>query len=414
MKHNLTQALLCAGLLALAGQWLCAPTVQAQDASPVTLHVSLFPYLPDAAGDHFQALENRLKTEFEAKHPKINLVLAPLDPASAVFYDLPALEQLLTTNSPTGQADLVETDTLFLGDLITDGVIEPWQLPPAKMDWQPGALSAVTVSGDCYGVPHWLCTFFIFSHLPEVTGAKTAQQFAEVLNTKGTQPTHLAGNFSGSFTLPAIYLDAFVETHGPGTAATGLARAVDKQVTSDLKLVTDQGMRDGKNPCLDGSYRDDKDLTTAVPEFANGKIDAYFGYSERLSYILKANRTATNYTIVPAPLGGGRAPLLYVDALVMRKGLSPGQRIAAHLFVEYLNSPATQEWVTMSKDSTNAPPRYLLPATRSALATPSLRADPYYKQFAGAITTGHPQPTSGYLERKDYFRKEVLAQLSTK
>ena len=43
----------------------------------ITLRVPLYPYIPDAAGDTFKALTERIEAEFEESHPNIDLVLNP-------------------------------------------------------------------------------------------------------------------------------------------------------------------------------------------------------------------------------------------------------------------------------------------------------------------------------------------------
>jgi thiamine pyridinylase len=381
-------------------------------ANRTSLHVALFPYIPDSANDHFDALRKRIKTEFESANPGVDLVLDPIDPNSEVFYDLPSLEKLMSPASPTGQADLVETDTLFLGGLVADGQIEKWDSLPREGDWHPAAQTAVFLNGDCYGVPHWLCTFFVFSPLKEISGAKTAQELVQILNAKGTHPVHFAGNFAGSFTLPAIYLDAYAETHGPGSAQMGLFRPLDPSVVSSIRAMTDEGAHDGKNPCLDGTLKDDKDITVVVPAFARGDIDSFFGYSERLQHILSDNSKAPAYTIIAAPVGQGQRPLLYVDAFVLRKGVSDAQRKAARAFADYMNSPSTEGWILMSKDAQGAVPRYLLPATKSAFDTLELRDDPYYPMLKADIADGHAFPTSGYVERKIDLQTSLLMQLT--
>jgi hypothetical protein len=50
-------------LLILAG------TVHADAPQRTTLHVALFPYIPDAGADHFATLRARLKSEFGADDP---------------------------------------------------------------------------------------------------------------------------------------------------------------------------------------------------------------------------------------------------------------------------------------------------------------------------------------------------------
>ncbi|HZH78527.1 MAG TPA: hypothetical protein VEY88_21040, partial [Archangium sp.] len=47
------------------------------DPVKTTLRVPLYPFIPDAAGDQFKAMNARIEQEFEAAHPDIDLVLNP-------------------------------------------------------------------------------------------------------------------------------------------------------------------------------------------------------------------------------------------------------------------------------------------------------------------------------------------------
>lgn len=375
----------------------------------INLRVALFPYLPDPSGNHFAEMTNRIKTEFEKQHPDVRLTVEPMDPDTGIFYDYAQLKGLMTTNNPD---DVVETDTLFLGKLINDNAIEPWNSLPNPTDWHQAAKSAVFVNGQCYGIPHWLCSFFIFSHLQDTENAKTSKEFVKILDTNGGRSNHLTGNFMGSFTLPAIYLDAYVESHGKGTAVTALTNPIDEDVVASMKLLTEEIGHGTNNPCLDGRLKDDQDVTAVVPSFARGDFAAFFGYSERLFYILKSNPSAPLYTIIAAPLGNGGPPLLYVDAFVMRKGISDKQRVAAKAFAEYMNSQATQEWVLLSRDTQQRIPRYLLPATKSAFDSPGIASDPYYKMLSRAISDADSEPSSGYYEHKDQLKKALYSDLT--
>lgn len=51
--------------------WLAvsfSSTARANVPRNVTLHVALFPYIPDTVSDHFDALRKRLVSEFEHEH----------------------------------------------------------------------------------------------------------------------------------------------------------------------------------------------------------------------------------------------------------------------------------------------------------------------------------------------------------
>ena len=113
---------------------------------------------------------------------------------------------------------------------------------------------------------------------------------------------------------PQISSCAGVRSNGVAASAiTALSSPIDEDVVSSMKLLTEEIGHGTNNPCLNGQLKDDQDIIVVVPSFAQGKFDAFFGYSERLFYILKNNPMASPYTIIAAPLGNGGPPLLYVD-----------------------------------------------------------------------------------------------------
>ena len=86
-----------------------------------TLKVALFPWIPDAANDGFASLRKRIEAEFEKRNPDIDLVLR-LKKGDESYYNPAKIAGWLAS----GTYDLVEIDTIILGDLISSETIEPW------------------------------------------------------------------------------------------------------------------------------------------------------------------------------------------------------------------------------------------------------------------------------------------------
>ena len=118
------------------------PTVERP--APATLRVALFPYIPDSGGDKYSSLLRSIKAGFEKQYPTIELVLRPLD-QSDDFYDFDTLSRWLTSKDQEAY-DLVEVDTVILGDLVTAGLISAWPDPPGSSDWHPVANRSVRVN----------------------------------------------------------------------------------------------------------------------------------------------------------------------------------------------------------------------------------------------------------------------------
>ncbi|MBD2680598.1 MULTISPECIES: extracellular solute-binding protein [Nostoc] len=374
-----------------------------------TLRVALFPYIPDTANDKYSKLVKRIETEFEQKNPSIDLVLKPLTDDDG-FYEPDTLKKWLTESPANNGYHLVEIDTLLLGDLVKSNVIQRWNAPLTQHDWHPAARSAVTVNNQIYGVPHWLCSHFIFSRDKSVVEAKSISQLLTALNRLNPKIPNIAGDLRGSWNLPALYLDAWADTYGLNKVASAISPNLDPVVMQSLKAFSKECVTNGKNPCLDETYHDDFDLS--AKDFAKGKVDAFFGYSERLNFILAQGASARDIKIASAPFGRGKHPLLFVDAFVLRKDCDQACQKAASSFVAYINAPSTQEWILMSQDAgKKAIPRYLLPATLSVFQTPKVKQDPYYKVLKSEITNALPYPNSGFPAIREQMNNSILKEL---
>jgi thiamine pyridinylase len=128
-------------------------------------------FIPDAAGDQFRFLRQRIKKEFEAKNPTLELWPKDLDPADdpyTVKSDNPHrigawLRSPISDDPAKSGYHLVEADMVVLGELVRQNLIRAWEHEPTLTDWQPAAEDAVRIDGKTYGIPHWLCGDFVFS-----------------------------------------------------------------------------------------------------------------------------------------------------------------------------------------------------------------------------------------------------------
>lgn len=73
-----------------------------------------------------------------------------------------------------------------------------------------------------------------------------------------------------------------------------------------FKLFSRQCESGGKNPCLDGTFGDDNDRS--AKQFAEGKANAFFGYSERLTFIMRQGTGGARVEVPPVLLGEGKRP----------------------------------------------------------------------------------------------------------
>ncbi|WP_417040335.1 hypothetical protein, partial [Cylindrospermopsis raciborskii] len=314
------------------------------------------------------------------------------------------LKQWLTNPSKQDGYDLVEVDTLLLGDLVKANVVKTWNKPENIKDWYPAGLQGVTVNGDIYGVPHLLCGHFIISRNDKVAKTKSVEKLLNILTAITPDTPNLAGDLTGSCNLPALYLDGWADTYGTKQINAALSTTLNPKVMTSFRKFAQNCQVGDVNPCFD-KY---SDLDSGAAAFVNNEVDAFFGYSERLNYILK-NSSNSDVQLSSLPLSEGSNPLLFADALVLRKDCDQTCENAANTFAAYLDNPDTQEWILSSKDAgENAVPRYLIPATYSAFTTNSLAKDSYYQTLEKVVKNADAYPNSGFAEIRKTLKKGFL------
>lgn len=389
------------------------------DAPKTVLRVPLYPYIPDASGDAFKALGTRLEAEFEEAHPEVDLIINP-SCFSDDFYDPATLARGLSGENNDCPYELVEVDTSLLGELVDTGAISPWEKLPDGVAWHPAGIAGATYAGETYGVPHWLCSHFVFSRDAAVQEAATASDLVKALDDLKTPAQNMAGDMQGSWNLPALYLDAWADTYGPDKVDTALSTSTyDSGVLAGMKAFSSACDDAGANPCVDGTYHEDENFDLPAQRFAQQQADAMFGYSERLHTITKAlgSASAAGIKISSAPLGSGSFPMIFTDAFVMSKSCSGDSdcAAAAAAFVAYMSAASTFEWIMASGDAPEGSrvPRYLMSASLDAYATPQISGDPHYATIDALTREGKSFPNSNLLDKKDQMEEDILKELTS-
>lgn len=365
------------------------PTTPA--ASRFRLKVSLFPWVP---GD--TSYVKWIEEEFERSNPTIDLVVRdlakshdwkPNEYVGDLSYEWEKTSQALTdTNSPDFQ-HVVEVDTMILGELVKRKAVLPFTIP------DPGFLrftrQAVRVDDTTYGVPHWTCGYFFMSTLPQIKTASSLDQLLRTLSAAGrAESVDVAGDMDGSWDSVMLYLDAYVDAHPSASASEATTHSkLDKDVEANLTKVGRACTHEGKNHCGGN----------AAEAFAAGRVDALFGYSERLHDAARKGTDPDNVTIVPATLGQTNRLLLFTDALVLSPQCSSAEcKDAAAKFAAFYTDARVYETVLLSRDGDqDAKPRYLLPATQAAFERPDVQADPIYNQLQGYVGGADAYPNEG-------------------
>ena len=386
-----------AAVLALAG---CGgdPAEPAPDgeAPRTPLHVALYPYIPDAAGDGFQALLARIEGEFEEDNPDVDLTLRSFDQPEA-FYDVEQLSGMLSDPPGEGGFHVVEIDTVLLGELAERDLAPRWEIPSGSGAFHPAASAATVWGGATRGVPRWMCGFYVLAEDPALARAANFDALlAAVQGAAGEGP--FEGNYVSDWDLTSMYLSAWADTHGAADLGAALEAPVDAALAGRLADLAGTCAEGTANPCVDGTYYNAWDAP--AERFAAGEIPAMFGYSERLHIALRAGADPASIEVGRLPLGPSPTPVAFVDALVRRPDCDPACQSAADRFAAYLTAPETYAWVLMSEDAVDAPPRYLLPAREDVYELPALASDPFYPALGASMKGAVPYPNDGIPDRR--------------
>ncbi len=386
------------------------------------LNVAPFPFIPDLSNDNHRSLIHYIEEEFYKQHPDILLVLRPMN-ASDPFYDVGNVTNWLSGNGSV--YDVVEIDTIILGDLVDAGVITPIPIRTSDIprDWHPAAASAIQINNAVYAYPHLMCTFFLFTREDSIASASTVDELVQAIRKVSIyQGGYLPGNLNSTWDLTALYIDSYRETNFPFNLpdAEALHGAWNLKTLESLRKLGQlcNNIND-QNPCLDGHF--DEFYDEPAQYFGLGQVKAMFGYSERLHYILKyAQQTGpiqpSEFKIKPLPLGGvSNQPLFFTDAYVLRRNMPLDTARAAHLFIQFMASPAMQAAVAASEKQpgTSPPYRYLLPISDNAYSQAPLNTDHFYQTYFRNLP-GNSLPNTGFAKRRkalgtyvaDYMRKK--------
>ena len=395
---NLTLAL----LLAVVGSLACADRIQPPRVLTATETAAagerpfaavLFPYIPDSGGDDFSTLISTLEGWFEAANTEIDLELT-MDP-NMDLYDFSTLATLLGDGPDS--TNMVEIDTLLLGELVSQGLVQPLPFLVGDFGLLATAIAAAEVNSTTYAVPTYLCGNYIYSWDSSVAGVGTGQELVDFLNQHpDPTATALTGNFKGSWTLPSFYVDAWADTHSndPRQVATSYDLPLDQDTMSIFPAVVDLCGSDG-GLCLSGAY---KDNTGAETLFAQDKANGFVGYSERLFYILEARggNVALPW-VISAPMGVDSNPVMFVDGLVLNPNCTGQCASDAATFSAFMSSLDVRNLIAFSEDvSPRTFPRYLLQALESFYTSAPANQNLIYQQLLPFVQASQALPNEGF------------------
>lgn len=361
---------------------LLAPTLALAEAPRRTLHVSLYPYIPEAA-----AAALSLKQGFEHQHPDVIVDIT----LNANYYSLAPVDKGVLYED----ADVHEIDVVFLDDFI-----ERHKLAPLSADFAASldrlsriAAEAATSGGRLVAVPQWMCSNFLIYRAdePDLATSHTLTQVERVLRTQ----QGLLMNMSGADGLGELYLGALLARYGAPGALDHVTPTPDPAIVARLRrLLALEPAGLGRDP--DYAVRGD----FYARQFARRTGGAFVGFSEMIHEVLDETAascrkqdhcvTASDIRVTTLPLQDDTVrPMIWVDMFGIDARVHGRSLTDAQDFIRYAVSLPAYRALLIPQ--AGAPPRYLLPATDAAFSDAAiLAAAPLYRDFHVIVDKGAP------------------------
>ena len=353
------------------------------------LWVRLFGPIPDAAKDSCESLLMRIKREFEAQNPSVELCFTKWLPGDDQ-YAVDQIEKYLSAPISEGGVHILEIDTVLLEMLVRRGLVQAWAPGLNSSDWHPAGREAVTIDSRTYGVPHWLCIYVIYSRQREIAEAADISELMSMCSQG--RAIRLAGKTWGRWSSPMLYCGAHDGVHGPDCLGEALHGALDARALHALQSLTEACQNNGHPETTPSGG-------SGARAFVSRQRDALIGFAESLHALRCLTGAEAEFYVTPLIFAKGRPPRVAVDAFVLRADCSPEIEAAARAFVEFLNRPETMRSIMMSEDAgSQAVPRYLLPASLASFGDPVVQTDRYYRRFEPMIATARPYPNVGFYD----------------
>jgi thiamine pyridinylase len=346
------------------------------------LHVSLYPYIPEAA-----AAALSLKQGFERLHPD---VIVDITLNMKAYSTKPEEKGDLYED-----ADVHEIDMVFMRDFLARHKVQP----PGRVlaDIAPGltplARQAATYDGRLMAVPHWMCADFLI-YRADTTGLENSHTLAAVAAVLGPDHGLLLG-MKGDGQLGELYLTSLLArtNASPNSVLADLSSTPDPAILARLRRIL------ALEPAGLGRKAAYDDVESFYArQFARRTGAAFIGYSELTHDVLDETAfgcrtedrcvTADQIRVTSFPFADNRTrPTVWVDMFVIDSHVRGSTLTDAQDFIRYAVSlPAYRTLLIPAPDGI---PRYLLPATEAAFVDPAiLHVAPLYSKFRAIIDKG--------------------------
>ena len=356
------------------------------------LTVILYPFLPAKADYFFQ-----IQHDFEAANKDVKLEIIDL---SSNYYD-PSSYGYVVTN----EGDVYELDSVLLADVIAQNRIQPisGKMPIIADDYLKNAQTAAQWNGEWYGIPHWVCGYFLFfksddSNAPAFRNLKDLTGLEQIVGTHHSSGNGLLIDLMGRLGLGELYLSAAFDRYSDWEHVRPHLlndQHPEADIESDLlrlrKLCDPNLGRSSRYHYADGFYG---------KQFALEHGRAMVGYSESLFSVLdeEANACQSNdcltaqIDVAQVPLDDhGLRQISWVDLLAIDRKCAGDKLRDAIAFIQFVNQEDVMLKALKPDANASRPPRYLLPAKASLYSNQELtNAAPLYPKLRGIIETSFP------------------------
>ena len=357
------------------------------------LRVSIFPYIPDLAGDKLLGLRNYIANKFEeATAIKVDVSSEP-DP-----YDLRSLKSKYLS-SGSDAYDIMEVDTILLRELVKSDKVKMLDSVDTR-DFFNWCVQSVTVGDYVYGAPTLQCASFLMeivshNHAPLKALLKDGHSFEQLKSTLGRQQEDgyqilLAGDFRGtSRQLPMFYLDAYVDQHEESYCRVCEeidAPVCDSKLIESMTEFTDYGKLTCKNgPDFHRTFHEHPKVL--IKDVVDIPHILMYSYSECLGEMMACTASKKKHKrtlqIISPPLETSNYLITYTDALVVNKCSDPSRIDDIAKFVEFYTSLDFRTSYAFGHDLPPRihSPRYVLPARTDFFTETAAAGDEYYHLF---------------------------------
>ena len=398
------------------------------------LRVSIYPYIPDMAGDKLVGLTKFIADEFKKVHGVSVEVEATADP-----YDLKKLKRNYLANGDDAY-DIMEVDTVLLGELVKSGHLQPLEehFTVTADVYASSAVHSVSYSPHLkthlYAVPTLQCANFLMELVdvdftPKSLLLKDCKSFDQLKDALDRSEQNccrilLAGDFQEGEDMK-FFLDLYVGKHGEGLLYDGINGPVDdpKEIARRKELTNFGQLESRRNPDAVEEFRDHQDrLMREVTQSPHILMYAYTeNMGEALQKAAEGERHKHTLCIISPALDGSNNLLTYADAVVVNKSKFADPQRAAHIvkFVEFYTSLPFRTSFALGRDLPPSVlyPRYVLPALNAFYTETAAAEDEFYQEFYAALKHSAPVPFDEIYGKQKTLKvqlKQALGDFSEK